>query len=177
MRGGHHAGEAIQLDDDSRICCDHRRVPYDNSLAQAPTTSVAAQASALRTPWGEPDLQGIWTDETDTPLQRPARYANQELFTAIQRAELDDARAAVLGRDARAQRGTEDDVASGYNSAFWSWKRVGPRISLIADPPNGRIPLLTPEAQKIAAAVAAGSMIQRPHRGALNSLRATTPRG
>jgi hypothetical protein len=108
--------------------------PTTTTLAQAPTTSVAAQASALRTPWGEPDLQGIWTDETDTPLQRPARYANQELFTAIQRAELDDARAAVLGRDARAQRGTEDDVASGYNSAFWSWKRVGPRTSLIADP-------------------------------------------
>jgi hypothetical protein len=126
--------------------------PTTTTLAQAPTTSVAAQASALRTPWGEPDLQGIWTDETDTPLQRPARYANQELFTAIQRAELDDARAAVLGRDARAQRGTEDDVASGYNSAFWSWKRVGPRTSLIADPADGRIPPLTPEAQKIAAA-------------------------
>jgi hypothetical protein len=117
------------------------------TLAQAPT----AQASALRTPWGEPDLQGIWTDETDTPLQRPARYANQQFFTATQRTELDDARAAVLSRDARAQHGTEDDVASGYNSAFWSWKRVGMRTSLIVDPPAGRIPLLTTDAQKIAA--------------------------
>jgi hypothetical protein len=122
------------------------------TLAQAPVTSAPAQASAPKTPWGEPDLQGIWTDETDTPLQRPARYANQQFFTATQRAELDDARAAVLGRDARAQRGTEDDVASGYNSAFWSWKRVGLRTSLILDPPDGRMPPLTPEAQKIAAA-------------------------
>ena len=120
--------------------------------AQVPAAHAAAPASALQTPWGEPDLQGIWTDETDTPLQRPARYANQEFFTATQRAELDEARAAVLGRDARAERGTEDDVASGYNSAFWSWKRVGARTSLIVDPPNGRIPPLTPEAQKIAAA-------------------------
>jgi hypothetical protein len=87
--------------------------PATITLAQAPTTSAAAQASALQMPWGEPDLQGIWTDETDTPLQRPAKYANQEFFTATQRAELDDARAAVLGGDARAHRGTEDDVASG----------------------------------------------------------------
>jgi hypothetical protein len=104
------------------------------------------------TAWGEPDLQGIWTDETDTPLQRPARYASQEFFTRAQRAELDEARATVLHRDARAERGTENDVASGYNSAFWSWKRVGTRTSLIADPPNGRTPPLTPQAQKIAAA-------------------------
>ena len=127
-------------------------VSITRTSAQAPAASVAAPASALKTPWGEPDLQGIWTDETDTPLQRPAKYANQEFFTAAQRAELDEARAAVLGRDARAERGTEDDVASGYNSAFWSWKRVGARTSLIVDPPNGRIPPLTPEAQKIAAA-------------------------
>src|SRR5262249_25029599 len=71
--------------------------------------------------------------------------------TAAQRAELDEARAAVLGRDRRADRGTENDVASGYNSAFWSWKRIGARTSLIADPPNGRIPQLTPQAQQIAA--------------------------
>src|SRR5215813_4755758 len=119
-------------------------------------TRTQAQAppppSALKTPWGEPDLQGIWTDESDTPLQRPAKYAAQEFFTAAQRAELDEARAAVLGQDRRADRGTENDVASGYNSAFWSWKRMGARTSLIADPPNGRTPPLLPQAQKIAAA-------------------------
>jgi hypothetical protein len=42
---------------------------------------VSAPAGALKTPWGEPDLQGIWTDEFDTPLQRPAKYADQEFFT------------------------------------------------------------------------------------------------
>src|SRR5260221_6790990 len=56
----------------------------------------ATPAPALTTPWGEPDLQGIWTDETDTPLQRSPKYAAQEFFTAAQRAELDDARTAVL---------------------------------------------------------------------------------
>src|SRR5579859_2772960 len=67
---------------------------------------VSAQAPALQTPWGEPDLQGIWTDETDTPLQRPPKYANQEFFTAAQRAEIDNARSEILGRERRAERGT-----------------------------------------------------------------------
>jgi hypothetical protein len=56
-------------------------------------SNTSAQAPALGTAWGEPDLQGIWTDETDTPLQRPAKYANQEFFTDAQRGELDEARA------------------------------------------------------------------------------------
>jgi hypothetical protein len=120
--------------------------------AQAPEASVIAAASALRTPWGEPDLQGIWTDETETPLQRPAKYANQEFFTATQQAELDKARAALPGKDKRAQRGTEIDVTGSYNQVFISRKRTGARTSLIIDPRNGHIPPLTPEAQKMAAA-------------------------
>jgi hypothetical protein len=122
--------------------------------AQGPTASIEtpAPAPALKTPWGEPDLQGIWTDETDTLLQRPARYADQEFFTEAQRSELDRVRSEVLGRDRRAERGTELDVGGAYNSVFISWKRVGTRTSLIVDPPNGRVPPLTPEAQKIAAA-------------------------
>ena len=121
---------------------------------QSSTSSVTAPAAAptLKTPWGEPDLQGIWMDESDTPLQRPAKYANQEFFTEAQRAELDKERAALLGRDKRVERGTELDVAGAYNAAFMSIKRTGVRTSLIVDPPNGRIPPLTPEAQKIAAA-------------------------
>jgi len=59
------------------------------AMAQAPAKSSAAQGSAVKTPWGEPDLQGIWTDETDTPLQRSPKYARQEFFTATQREELD----------------------------------------------------------------------------------------
>src|SRR5215471_16249965 len=88
----------------------------------APQTSAqvpAASSTALKTPWGEPDLQGIWTDEYDTPLQRPAKYANQEFFTDVQRAGLDEARSAVLGRFA-----TEKDINGAYNAAtFFSTKR------------------------------------------------------
>jgi hypothetical protein len=115
--------------------------------AQAPTASV----TTLTTPWGEPDLQGIWTNQFDTPLQRPAKYADQEFFTDVQRAELDKERIATLA-DIRGKHGTEADVAGGDNSIGLSGKRTGARTSLIIDPPNGRIPPPTPEAQKAAAA-------------------------
>jgi hypothetical protein len=138
-------------------------VSNDSASAQAPAPSATAPApapaaalkTALNAPWGDGDLQGIWTDETDTPLQRPAQYANQEFFAAAQRAQLDRERVAVLERadrpDQRAERGTAD-VAGAYNSQFVSFKRTGARTSLIVDPPNGRMPPLTPAAQKIAAA-------------------------
>src|SRR3979490_93184 len=115
-------------------------------------TMTSAQAPALKTPWGEPDLQGIWTDETDTPLQRSPKFANEEFFTEAQRAELDRQRSAMRGRDKRAERGTLADVAGAYNDVFTPKKRTGARTSRIVDPPNGRLPLLTPEAQKTAAA-------------------------
>jgi hypothetical protein len=115
-------------------------------------TSAQTPVRMLKTPWGEPDLQGIWTDETDTPLQRSPKFANQEFFTEAQRAELDQQRSALLGRDRRAERGTVADVAGAYNDVFTPKKRTGARTSRIVDPPNGRLPSLTPEAQKIAAA-------------------------
>src|SRR6516165_10170808 len=114
-----------------------------NVLPASGTAAPAALTTALTTPWGEPDLQGIWTVESDTPLQRSPKYASQEFFTPQQREELDRERAALLGRDRRVERGTELDVAGAYNSVFMSKKHTGLRTSLIVDPPNGRIPPLT----------------------------------
>jgi hypothetical protein len=127
------------------------------AFAQAPTGSApaaapATAAAALKTPWGEPDLQGIWTAEDDVPFQRLPKYANQEFFTEQQRAEIDQARSQMLARERRAERGTQRDVSGSYNNIFVSVKRVGARTSLVVNPPNGRIPPLTPEAQKTAAA-------------------------
>jgi len=107
---------------------------------------------APRTAWGEPDLQGIWTNEFDTPLQRAGRYGTREFFTEEERAELDNERLALLGRDRRVERGTELDVAGAYNSVFMSMKRTGRRTSLIVDPPDGRVPSMTSEATQRAAA-------------------------
>src|SRR5882672_2596965 len=115
-------------------------------------TSAQAPVPTFKTPWGEPDLQGIWTDETDTPLERSPKFANQEFFTEAQRADLDRQRSSMLGRDQRAERGTIADVAGAYNDVFTPKKRTGARTSRIVEPANGRLPPLTPEAQKIAAA-------------------------
>ena len=123
-------------------------VPVTPASPQAPT----APSAALKTPWGEPDLQGIWTDEFDTPLQRPAKYANQEFFTEAQREELDQQRGALFGSDPRQERGSAVDVGGAYNTSFLTVKHAGARTSLVVDPPNGRIPPLTPQAQQAAAA-------------------------
>jgi hypothetical protein len=121
-------------------------------IDRTPAQAQEKSGAALKTPWGEPDLQGIWTVETDTPLQRPPQYANQEFFTPEQRAALDKRRADLLFNErARAERGTARDVAGAYNSAFASFRRTGTRTSLVVDPPDGRIPPLSPEGQKTAA--------------------------
>ena len=127
---------------------------------QAPTATAQAGAAAKAGPapntrWGEPDLQGIWTSDSEIPLQRPARYANREFLTDEERAELDRQRAGILGQsDRRYSRGSEQDVGGAYNAAiFTTHKRTGRLTSLIVDPPDGKIPPLTPEAQKRRAAV------------------------
>ena len=126
-------------------------IAVTGTSAQSPD-QAPKQSTVMKTPWGDPDLQGIWTDETSTPLQRSPRFANQEFFTEEQRAELDKARSELMGRDKRVERGTELDVAGAYNAEFVSMKRTGARTSMIVDPPNGRIPPRTPEADKIMAA-------------------------
>src|SRR6185295_18239699 len=113
---------------------------------------TVAGTPALDTPWGEPDLQGIWSRKVDIPLERPARYANQEFLSDDQRAELDRQIAEIIRRDSTESRrapGTERDVNSEFSQeAFTMHLPVGRRTSLIVDPPDGKMPRLTPEAQK-----------------------------
>jgi hypothetical protein len=117
------------------------------ALGCAPGDEGAA-AAPLTTPWGEPDLQGIWTDPYQTPLERPARFAGREMLTEEERADIDERRGAQQGRDRRGQAGSERDVAGAYNAVFESVRPTGPRTSLIIDPPDGRIPPLAPEARQ-----------------------------
>jgi hypothetical protein len=111
---------------------------------------VVGQGSGAgpKTSWGEPDLQGIWTDPYQTPLQRPTQFAGKEFFTDEERADLDQKRSGVMRRDQRVERGTERDVAGAYNATFQSVRPTGKRTSLIVDPPDGKLPALTPEAIK-----------------------------
>ena len=138
--GDHFAGSIVTL----AIAVAAAGAVISASVSGTSAQAPAASSSTLKTPWGEPDLQGIWTDEFDTPLQRSARYASQEFFTEQQRADFDKERGAILTRFA-----TEREINGAYNAAtFFSTKRTGARTSKIVDPPNGRFPPLTPEAQK-----------------------------
>ena len=113
------------------------------------TAGSRADAS-IRTPWGEPDLQGIWTTEVDTPFERPERFGDREFLTPEEQAELDERRSGLISRNRRVERGTELDVAGAYNAVFLSFKPTDRRTSLIVDPPNGRVPPQTPEARALA---------------------------
>jgi hypothetical protein len=109
-----------------------------------------------RTPDGKPDLQGIWNTSTLTPLERPAEFADKPVLTEQ---EVKDYEARLLRDNNRDRRdGTaEVDVGRAYNE-FWydrgSHVVQSRRSSLIIDPPDGKIPALTPQAQQRQAALA-----------------------
>ena len=96
------------------------------------------------------DLEGIWSNATITPLERPADLAGKTTFTPEEAAAYEKQVVERNNVDHRTGN-AETDVASAYNQ-FWydrGTKAVGTRrTSLIVDPPDGRIPALTPEAQK-----------------------------
>jgi hypothetical protein len=107
-------------------------------------TGRAQTWTSPRTPWGDPDLQGVWNYATMTPLERPRDVAEKEAFTADEAAAYE-------------QR-TNERQASTNNTAGPDWWDPGTkrllashRTALIVDPATGRLPPLTPEAQKRAA--------------------------
>ncbi len=118
-----------------------------------PASSDASESP--RTPWGDPDIGGVWNSSTVTPLERPEAQAGQEFLTEEEAATIEQR---VVEANARANAPsvvrTEPLPAGGnvgaYNS-FWLDRgtTVVPtrRTSLVIDPPNGRLPALTPEAE------------------------------
>lgn len=124
----------------------------------APWTGVEEGWTPPRTPWGAPDLQGIWSSKNSTPMERPEEYADREFLTDDEIAALNAERARAetgedaAGRDVRASAGTTADVEGAYNNIFSTnlgtrYSRTK-RSSLIIDPPNGRLPPFTPEAEE-----------------------------
>ena len=141
--------------------------------AQAQSGADTAPGWTLpRTPDGQPDLQGYWTTQTFTPLERPEYLAGKEFYSEEEAAALHTqltaegvdplARSAVnvadtAARDERLYQTNRDDVYVHYDNEIWLRTRVpkglsSHRTSLITDPPNGRIPPQTPQAEQRAAA-------------------------
>ena len=114
-----------------------------------------------RTSWGAPDLQGVWDFRSLTPMQRPEELANKAFLTEEEAASLEqdaiDRNERLLNRPARRTTVTEsvdrgEEGAPGFYNNFWldgGTTTVGTRrTSLVVDPPDGRLPPLTPAAER-----------------------------
>jgi hypothetical protein len=135
------------------------------AIIAAPLAPAAKDWAGPRTQDGQPDLQGIWTNATITPLERPKELAGKEIFTEKEAAEYEKRVLEETNKDRR-DGSPEADIGRAYNDAWWDrGTKVVPtrRTSIVVDPPDGRIPPLTPEAQKAAAARTAA--LQHPAAG------------
>ncbi len=119
--------------------------------AAAARTTPAASAAIPRTAEGKPDMQGYWTNQTFTPLERPAQFKDKEFFTTEEAAAwakrgLDN----IIDQPAFEEITRDADIH--YDDAIWMLegypKGALLRTSIITDPPDGRIPPLTAEGQK-----------------------------
>ena len=104
---------------------------------------------------GKPDMQGYWTNQTFTPLERPAQYKGKEYFTAEEAAAFAE-RALEDVKDVPRGEQVKSDADIHYDDGIWlleGYKKGAMlRTSIITDPADGRIPPLTPEGQKRAQA-------------------------
>jgi hypothetical protein len=117
------------------------------SLMSAVVT--AQNRNASRTPWGDPDLSGLWTNATLTLLQRPPELAGKEFFTAEEAAKFAQTRVEQTNADRPARAGE----VGAYNDVFFERGKSGVksmRTSLVVEPRDGRIPPFTTAAQQAA---------------------------
>lgn len=116
------------------------------AVALMPTTAVAQSTELSRTAWGAPDLQGVWDFRTVTPLERPDEFAGKAFLTDQEATEFEQKLAAT-----RVDRRPDEGNTGTYNQ-FWFDRGTSVvsnrRTSLIVDPPDGKIPTLTPAAIK-----------------------------
>ena len=126
-------------------------------VAAVGLSAPAAAQDAPRTGWGAPDLQGVWDFRTITPLERPERLGDRAFLTEEEAANLEqevvDRNVELANRAARRTTVTEsvdrgEEGAPGFYNNFWldrGTRTVGTRrTSLIVDPPNGRLPEMSP---------------------------------
>jgi len=121
------------------------------------TTPKAAKAAKAypppKTPWGDPDLQGNWPAQFNIPMQRAGAVKDKEVLSDEEFAQTE---AKAEQQSANVQKQYENQIT--INPPLY-WTEGGKRTkqtSVVVDPPDGRIPPLTPQAQKILAAERGG---------------------
>ena len=118
------------------------------TAGQSPA-SAPKKWNTPRTPDGQPDIQGIWNNSTITPVERPADLAGKEFFTPEEAAAYERQLLQSSNADRR-DGGADADVGRAYNE-FWRTRGSivsTRRTSIIIDPPDGKIPALTPAGQE-----------------------------
>jgi hypothetical protein len=123
--------------------------------AQAPSAAKAKTSSATavqtsRTPQGQPDLEGVWSIAFLTPLERDPEFRDKQFFTPEEAAAYLKKRSQEVDVDRRSAS-AEVDTAEAYNQSWYDrGTKLGRnmRTSLVIDPPDGRIPPMTPEAKR-----------------------------
>lgn len=139
-----------------------------HAVAQTITAKQSKTAQTWtppRTSDGRPDLQGIWSNATVTPFERPMEIEGKEFFTGAEAAEFTKAALERANRDRRGAT-AQEDVDLAYNEAWFDrGTKIFPslRTSIVVDPTNGRVPPLTTAAREAAAARAA--VLQRRPEG------------
>ena len=117
----------------------------------AATSAAQSSWKSPRTLDGQPDLQGIWTNGTLTPLQRPPELGNKQFFTEDEAAAFEKQRIQQNDVDRiEGARGEADLARRAYNNVWFdrgTHTVKSRRTSLIVDPPDGKVPPFTPEAQ------------------------------
>ncbi|MEP6963820.1 MAG: hypothetical protein ABI995_17220, partial [Acidobacteriota bacterium] len=117
---------------------------FSQTPARRPVVNAPKGWKAPRTADGVPDLEGMWTNVTITPLQRAANLATKEFFTEAEAQAYE--RETVARNNADVRVAADQDVGKAYNDFWWDrGNQVVPtlRTSLIVDPADGRIPALT----------------------------------
>ena len=117
-------------------------------LAAGQEAASEPEPTTFRTPWGDPDLQGIWSYATFTPLQRPAEFAGRQFLTPEEVAAQNLADATRATSERRGELSAERDLALAYDQVWWDRGESTGRTSLIVDPSDGRLPPLTPAAER-----------------------------
>lgn len=111
-------------------------------------SAQTAKPAIPRAPDGHPDLQGTWDFAQLTPFERPGNFAGKSSLSDEEAEEFAQQRIESGNKDNR-DGGAAADVERAYNDFWWDFgKRVANQTSLVVDPPDGRVPPLTPDAQK-----------------------------
>ena len=123
-------------------------------------------SDVARTPWGEPDLQGVWNHGTITPLERPEEYAERERLTAEEVVALNRASETRATSGRRGRLTPQQDVALAYNQFWWDRGISTGRTSLLTYPRDGRLPPRTRQAMERSASPE-GQRVQLARRGSV----------